>query len=113
MKKLALSTALFALPMVAFAQTPTNLLGLINLAGTVLNALIPILIAVALIAFFWGLVVYIWKHGEEGRQIMVAGIVGLFIMVSIWGIIRLVQNTLGVGNSTAIPVPQVSPTAVH
>jgi hypothetical protein len=113
MKKFAFSIALFSLPAVAFAQTPTNLLGLINLVGTVLNALIPILIALALVVFFWGLIQYIFKKGEEGKNIMISGLVGLFIMVSIWGIIRLAQNTLGVSNSTAIPVPQVSPTAVH
>lgn len=114
MKKFAFSAVLFALPAVAFAQTPTNLLGLINLVGTVLNALIPILIALALVVFFWGLVKYIIsKKPGEGRSIMIAGLVGLFVMVSVWGIIRLAQNTLGVNNSTAIPIPQVSPQAVH
>jgi Co/Zn/Cd efflux system component len=112
MKKFAFAAAIFALPMVAFAQTPTNLVTLINLAGTVLNMLIPILIAAALVVFFIGLVQYIWKK-KGGKDIMIAGLVGLFVMVSVWGIIRLAQNTLGVNNSTSIPVPQVSPNYVH
>jgi hypothetical protein len=73
--------------------------------------LIPLLIAMALVAFFWGLVRYVWGGGEEGhkegRNIMIAGITALFVMVSVWGIIRLVQNTLGVGSGGSLPPPTV------
>lgn len=113
MKKSALiSSLLFALPAVAFAQVSSNnLQGLIIWLGDTLNLLIPVLIALALVAFFWGLVQYIWGSGgegsSEGKNIMIAGLVGLFIMVSVWGIIKLAQNTLGVGNSSAPQYPQV------
>jgi hypothetical protein len=72
--------------------------------------LIPILIALALVAFFWGLVRYVWSGGEfkeGGRNIMIAGLVALFVMVSVWGIIRLAQNTLGIGSGGALPAPSV------
>ncbi|HWB34120.1 MAG TPA: hypothetical protein VG753_02285 [Candidatus Paceibacterota bacterium] len=90
--------------------TGNNLQGLINFAGNTLNSLIPLLIAFALVVFFWGLVQYIMSAGEshaQGRNVMIAGITALFVMVSIWGIIRLVQNTLGVGSGAALPPPQV------
>lgn len=89
-----------------------NLTGLIRLAGDLLNMIIPVLIALALVIFFWGLIKYITKSGseegqKEGRKIMIAGLVVLFIMVSVWGIIRLAQNTLGVGGAPPIPPPFV------
>jgi hypothetical protein len=70
-----------------------NLTQLISFAGDILNRLIPVLIALALVIFFWGLVQYIRTH-KGGKDIMIAGLVGLFIMVSVWGIIRIAQNTL-------------------
>lgn len=108
MKKALFTAALFALPAVASAQTPTNLTNLIALAGDILNRIIPVLIALALVAFFWGLVTYIFKQGKDnGKKLITAGLLGLFIMVSVWGIIRLAQNTLGTGNNTIPNVPQV------
>ncbi len=76
-----------------------------------LNRLIPVLIALALVVFFWGLIKYI-RSGKSagGKDIMIAGLVGLFIMVSVWGIIRIAQNTLlgGSGNlQTPSGIPQV------
>lgn len=74
-----------------------------------LNRVIPVLIALALVIFFWGLVQYIRTH-KGGKDIMIAGLLGLFIMVSVWGIIRIAQNTLGVSNAGAFNgnnVPQV------
>ncbi len=112
MKKTALITFLtLLLPAVASAQVSgNNLTGLLNLTGDVLNRLIPILIAAALVIFFWGLVRYVLKAGGEGgdgRGIMIAGLTALFIMVSVWGIVRLAQNTLGVTDQSGIAIPQV------
>ncbi len=106
MKKTLAIIALYAAPFVAFAQTPTNLIGLIQFAGDVANRLIPLLIAVALVVFFYGIVQYIYKRKDAGK-IMVAGILGLFVMVSVWGIIRIAQNTFGVGNAAPVGIPQV------
>jgi Na+-driven multidrug efflux pump len=111
MKKTALiGSAIWAAPLLAFAQTAQNLRGLIGLAGDLLNMLIPVLIALALVIFFWGLVMYIWgssKGHGQGKNIMIAGLLALFIMVSVWGIIRLFQNTLGVQGGAPIPPPYV------
>lgn len=111
MKKTALiGSALWAVPVLAFAQTAQNLRGIIGLAGDLLNMLIPVLIALTLVAFFYGLFKYVWGGGEDaaqGKNIMIAGLLALFIMVSIWGIIRLFQNTLGVQGSNPIPPPHV------
>jgi hypothetical protein len=114
MKKTALlSSLLLAAPFIAFAQATTgnNLSSLIAMAGNILNSLIPLLIALAVVVFFWGLVQYVLKSGGEGggngRSIMIAGLVALFVMVSVWGIVRLAQNTLGVSGGQAPEVPLV------
>ena len=113
MKKTALiATALFATPFFAFAQT-TNLQGLITQAGILLNELIPLLMAAALVVFFWGLIQYIRSSGEgehkTGQNIMIAGIVSLFVMVSVWGLVRFLQSTLGISGGQSIEPPQVPP----
>ena len=108
MKKVLGYTALFVFPLAAFAQTPTNLIGLISFAGDVANRLIPLLIACALVVFFYGLVKYIQGGKLKGaKDIMIGGLLGLFVMVSVWGIIRIAQNTFGVGSAAPVGIPQV------
>ncbi|XKT74179.1 MAG: pilin [Patescibacteria group bacterium UBA2163] len=78
--------------------------GLIDLAT-------PIVVALALLYFFWGLAQYILNAGDEnkkkeGREIMIWGIIALFVMVSIWGIVNVIQDTFDLRGGT-IEVPQV------
>ncbi|MBX4192080.1 hypothetical protein KW798_01190 [Candidatus Parcubacteria bacterium] len=107
MKKTLFTTALFALPLVAAAQNITTALLRIN---DIVNILIPLMIALALVAFFWGLVKYIWSSGEgheQGKNVMIAGLVALFLMVSVFGIIRLVGDTFGVNGGGTFTAPHV------
>jgi len=114
MKKVALAGSLaFFFPLIAFAQAGnlTPFKTLVSNVGDIINMLIPILIALALVVFFWGLVKYVWGGGsdearKQGKNIMIAGLVSLFVMVSVYGIIRLAQNALGVDSGTFIQVPQ-------
>ncbi len=105
----AASLALLTLPLVASAQTPSNLTTLISFVGDTLNRIIPVLIALAVVVFFYGLVRYILggKGIKAGKTTMIAGLLSLFIMVSFWGIIRLMQNTLGVNGAVPVTIPQV------
>ena len=113
MKKTALiSSILFATPLFAFAANPDldPLKRLVASVGEILNALIPILIVVAIIVFFWGLVKYVSSQGKDhaqGRNIMIAGILALFVMVSVWGIVRLVQSSLGITDNRGFFAPSV------
>ena len=77
-----------------------------------LNALVPILIALALVAFFWGIFRYVWGAGGEdskadGKKIMLAGLLGLFVMLSVWGIIRIAQSSLGISGTEEVTVPKI------
>ena|SRR3989344_3982801 len=112
MKKyiITLTVAFASLPVIARAQL-TGVKSLINAVGGLVNPLIGIVIAVALLAFFWGLAKFIFRVGgdekavEGGKRIMIWGLIALFIMVSIWGIINFMQGELLPGGSSDPLVP--------
>ena len=94
----------------------STLAGLVNdVNATLIKAVGTLIMSLAVVAFFWGVVQYIWgaREGEAakiaaGNQFMVWGLVGLFVMFSVYGIIKFFQGTLlpGVDSST-ITIPNV------
>jgi len=102
----ALTLGALALPAFASAADIYNILALLN---NVLNAAIAILITAAVVAVFYGVVVSLFTSSPEkkkdGIKIALFGVVAVAVMVSIWGIIRLLQNTFNV-TSTAPVIPQ-------
>ncbi|MBI2023747.1 hypothetical protein HYT01_04280 [Candidatus Giovannonibacteria bacterium] len=104
LRAVALSAAL-VLPLVVSAQ---NVQGAMQTIQTILNAIIPILMIIATIVFLWGVIKYITAGGDEealstGRSYMIFGLIGLTVMVAVWGIVTLIVNTFGVGGR-AIPL---------
>ncbi len=100
-----LAAAALALPIFASAATVFDTLAL---ASTFLNDVVWLFITLAIVIFFWGLIKYLLNVGEEkseGVQIMFYGVLAIFVMVSIWGIIRLLQTTFSVTSTTPV-VPQ-------
>jgi len=100
-------------PLVASAQSLDNLADLIDALGNVVNIATPVVVGIALIAFFWGLAKFIFSAGDEekresGKHIMIWGIVALFVMVSIWGIVGFIGDALGVDEGGEIETPRVS-----
>lgn len=85
------------LPFLAAAQTVGSVLG--TVLG-IINTIVIILIAAAVAYFMWAVVKYITAKEEdqkgEARNHMIYGIIGLFVMVSVWGLVALLQNTFGV-----------------
>lgn len=74
------------------------------------NSVIPLFFALAVVMFIWGVVQYVINGDDEakktkGKQFMIWGIVGLAVMVSIWGLVNILTNTFGVRNY----IPQVQP----
>ncbi len=75
---------------------------LLTLFQSVVDKSIPILIGLGLLAFFWFLVMFIWKGGEnpEARKKSLGGmgwsIIAIFVMVSIWGIVIFMGTILGI-----------------
>jgi hypothetical protein len=98
--------AVLVLPLLASAASIYDTLALLN---NVFNALIAILITAAVVAVFWGVVRYLFAKATEakgeGLKVALYGVAAVAIMVSIWGIIRLLQNTFNVGSTTPV-IPQ-------
>ena len=73
---------------------------LTKILANVVNPLIYLIMAVAVIYFLWGVVVFI-KNADnaekraEGSQSMIWGLLGLFIMLSAKGIIVFILSTMG------------------
>lgn len=87
----------------------TSFLDVIKAAGGLIENLVIILMVAALLVFFWGLVKFISKAGDEkavgeGRNLMVWGLISIFVMVSIWGLVRFIGSELRIGQSTSIPI---------
>src|SRR3989344_207097 len=105
MRKIGVSlVAMGTIVMPALASAAT-LLNTLALANTFLNALIGLFITLAIVVFFWGLIRYLVEAGEEkakGLQIMFYGVLAIFVMVSIWGIIRLLQSTFKVTSTDPV-----------
>ena len=109
MKKL-ITGALLVLPSVTFAQLG-GVQALAQSFGTLVTTLIPIVMGLAVLVFFWGLVKYISSTSDEsskldGKNLMIWGIVALFIMVAIWGIVNFLAEAVGV---TPSATPRVVP----
>lgn len=89
-------------PFISQAVTsPTTFKGTIDLAVGYIQKLIPIVAALALLVFFWGIAQLILSAGdkgvtEDGKKKVVYGLIGLFVMISIWGIVALLRTSFGV-----------------
>lgn len=65
-----------------------------------INPIIFLLFAVAMVYFLYGLVQYLLSPGNEevhkrSKSVMLWGIIGLFIMTAVFGIMKIILNTLG------------------
>jgi hypothetical protein len=67
----------------------------------ILNPIIRLAFVIALLVFFWGIFEFIRsetadKGREQGKKKILYGLLGMFIMFSAYGIIRLILNTFGI-----------------
>ena len=111
MKKVLLSVGTFLLPVVAFAQTGTNnisqtqgqVTSALNSLTAIVNSVIPFLLAIAVVVFIWGVIKYVVASSPDdkaaGRGYIIYGIIGIVVILSIFGLVKLVQNIFGIGNT--------------
>ena len=105
MKKIAISTASFitlSLPMLVLAETANLGSGsyvdsLFSGATTLLSRVLVFLISLAVVWFIWNVIQYTISDDEEkkgkAKQQMIWGIVGLAVIVSIWGLVAILRST--------------------
>ena len=68
-----------------------------NIKVYILNPIIGFMFAVAVVMFIYGIVEYIWSADNEdkvavGKTHMIWGIVGIFVMVGVYGILNLLSG---------------------
>ena len=112
MKQIIVVIFLTSIPLITSAQSPdpapvnqvlTNFL-------TLLNVVIRILITSAFVVFGWGIVKLIFsandpKKIEQAKYIILWGIIGIFVLASMTGILAFIKNYLGIKNNTPIQPP--------
>ena len=96
------------------AQSPVWVNSLLNeLIYVLLPDIVTLLVGIAVLIFIIGLVRFITQSGdekavEEGKKFMVWGVIVLFVIVSIWGFVSLLQKIVGTTNNTTPPPPSTS-----
>lgn len=107
--KIAAVVAPFA-PIAAFAQINnigyqiTTGPGVSQILGTISSifaVIIPLLITAAVIYVIYGVIKYATASDDdkqaEGRKVIISGVVALFVIVSIWGLVAILNRTFDVG----------------
>ena len=128
-KKTIVATLAFS-PFISFAQFNYNRTGstryygsyggggsgggglwnLFYIAMNFLSQAVILLVALAVVFFLYGILKYIARGDDEesqkkGKNIMIYGIIGLFVMVSFWGIVNILINTFELDTYPYVDVP--------
>lgn len=108
------ATSAFLAPVMSFAQATgqTNDANqLIRYIDGWLRAILPLLITLATVYFFWGLAKFVLNAGDESARteakgIMIWGVVAVFVMVTFFGLVGWLQRTLDIGTDvTTVAAP--------
>ena len=91
-----------------------NLANLIAQIDAVINTIVPFLVGLAVFLVIWGVFGYISHSAEEekraeARQFIIWGVIFIFCMLSIWGLVNILNNSFNL-KKTPIDVPSVFPT---
>lgn len=70
-----------------------------RILDTVINPTIYLFFGIALLVFLWGVVEFVAKAGNEaarskGKQHIIWGLIGLAIMFSVFGLVKIVQSVV-------------------
>ena len=79
--------------------------GIISKVKDVLLKVVSLLIIVGTVVFMWGIIRYISAGDdetkvEEGRNLIIFGLIGLAVMVSVWGLVKIIADTFGIGGES-------------
>ena len=76
---------------------------------TLITSVVPFLFALAMVGFIWGVIQYVLNADNEekrkkGKSFIIWGLIALFVMVSMWGLVGVLTNTFGI----KVLIPQLS-----
>ena len=86
-----------------------NFYDLLVTIENLVSATTPVIVGLAVLIIIWGVFRLIAGAGDvekrkEGQQFVLWGVIGVFVMLSIWGFVNILRNTLPVPNE---PVDKV------
>ncbi len=117
-KKLVKFTSLITLvasyPVIAFAQGVPGpcgvfpgLNGIMCKISEILGYVLPVLVALGVVYFVWGVVQYVINDSDEakkkGKDRMIFGIIGLAVIISLWGLVFILVDTFGTEGGAPAP----------
>lgn len=95
------------LPALAFAQQVTSVQSAGSFVVNFINTVaVPVLFAIAFIVFIFGVFQYfIMSRGDEeksanAKNLMLYGLIGFFLMVSVWGLVNILIGTVSLNSNT-------------
>jgi len=94
-----------------FAHAEVTIGSIIENATAIVGSIVPLIIGLALVFYIYGLAQYILESGDvskvaEGRNRMVWGTIAMFVIISVWGLVALLQATVFTGGVNNISPPQ-------
>ena len=115
--------SIVSIPTLVFAQDGATQInrGLGTFSGiittftqTIVRSLATLFATAAMVAFFFGIVQFIWgsrdgdaTKAKNGKNFMLWGLIALFVMFSVWGIVNYAQRIFGIQGQNTIIIPQI------
>ena len=103
LKKQLILLVLLVTPGFLFAEGPKDFAELVNLIilDKILTPLISLMFGLAFVGFLWGAVQFITKGDDSktrgaAKDKMLYGIIALAVMVSVWGLVKILTATFGI-----------------
>lgn len=81
-----------------------GLFKIIQMAAELINVVLPVVIALTVLIFIWGLFKLVMSGDsedsrKEARGYIIWGIVALFVMVSVWGLVNVLIYSFNLDNA--------------
>jgi hypothetical protein len=89
----------------------SGLKGIVGCIKDYMSIAVTLIMSAAIVVIVWGAftMIYSEEKRESGRQTVVWGIIGLFAMVSIWGLVNILDSTFRLSGGTPIAPPKFGP----
>lgn len=83
----------------------------------IIPPLIPVLVGIAVLVFIWGVIKYLTaaddpEKAKEGMKTITWGVIGLFVIISVWGLVAILVNLFGFGSFRTLPKPDAPPSRI-
>ncbi|MEK7090121.1 MAG: hypothetical protein AAB930_00885 [Patescibacteria group bacterium] len=103
--RITVSISSMILPFIAVAAA-SDITDILQQFIGIISVGINLLMVLATVIFLWGVITYITASGveekiKEGRTYMLWGIIGLFVMVAVWGLVAVLGATFPGANTTS------------